>query len=190
MKKENVTCASCGETFEKVSKEIKRSIKLGRKQYCSISCAKKCIQNLEHLSSVRSNDASHLNPANRLDEYSIFKPLLGRLQYRKQESNITLQDLKEIWENCNGICRYSGVQLIPVKHKEYNDPIYTMSLDRIDSTKGYIKGNIQFISIAMNLMKSSMTEEQMQELLEILKKDKIEYHNNSRDYQLRLPFCE
>ena len=45
-----------------------------------------------------------------------------------------------------------------------------MSLDRKDSSIGYIKSNIQFISIAMNHLKNNMTEEQMQEMLAVLKK--------------------
>lgn len=32
------------------------------------------------------------------------------------------------------------------------------SLDRIDSTKGYIKGNVQFVSTPINLMKQSMSD--------------------------------
>jgi hypothetical protein len=35
------------------------------------------------------------------------------------------------------------------------------SLDRIDSSKGYIKGNIQFISITCNYAKSDMSHEEM-----------------------------
>ena len=46
---------------------------------------------------------------------------------------------------------------------------YTISLDRKDSNLGYIKENIHFISIAMNHLKNSMSEENMQEILTILK---------------------
>ena len=40
-----------------------------------------------------------------------------------------------------------------------------MSVDRINSSKGYVKDNIQFISIAMNHLKNNMTHEQMIEIL-------------------------
>ena len=36
----------------------------------------------------------------------------------------------------------------------------TASLDRIDSSKGYVKGNIQWVHIAINFMKHSLPEEE------------------------------
>ena len=69
----------------------------------------------------------------------------------------------------NGICPYSKVTLEFVPKKGKSNPIYTISLDRKDSNLGYIKENIQFISIAMNHLKNSMSEENMQEILTILK---------------------
>lgn len=36
----------------------------------------------------------------------------------------------------------------------------TISLDRIDSTKGYIEGNVQWVHKSVNIMKSTLTQEQ------------------------------
>lgn len=166
-KKLEVHCYSCNAIILKDNSEVKRNEKLGRNNFCSISCSKKLPENIEMLSSYRSS--AHLNAGNKRDEFTGFREHLLRAKRRSQDVNITLVDLKETWEQQQGICPYSKVQLQFVNLKIRNNPIYTMSLDRKDSNLGYIKGNIQFISIAMNLMKNSMKEEEMQELLNILK---------------------
>jgi hypothetical protein len=52
------------------------------------------------------------------------------------------------------------------------NPIYTASLDRIDSSKGYIKGNIRWVSRAINWMKNNMDDIMVWELIDILIKNK------------------
>ena len=47
-------------------------------------------------------------------------------------------------------------------------PLYTASLDRIDSSKGYEIGNVQFISTAINYMKNTMSHEDTLKLCEII----------------------
>ena len=168
MKTEDVVCENCGVIFKKPSKEVNRSLKIGRKQYCSISCSKKIEQNIQRLRAM-TPVTEHFKYINRRDKFSEFRQHLLRAKRRKHITDITLQDLKDVWEEQNGICPYSKVRLKAPLYYEKNDPIYTASLDRKDSSLGYIKGNIQFISIAMNLMKNSMTEEKVQELLLILK---------------------
>ena len=39
------------------------------------------------------------------------------------------------------------------------------SLDRIDSNKGYIRGNVQFISTPINYMKNTMSDQQTKSFL-------------------------
>jgi hypothetical protein len=94
-------------------------------------------------------------------------PLLGQLTsaitYSSNPVPVinTLDDLLEQWINQNNICPYTGVTLIhPIRVKD-EGLIYMASLDRIDSSIGYLKGNIQFISVAANLAKNNMSHEQM-----------------------------
>lgn len=56
-------------------------------------------------------------------------------------------------------CPYLGVEL--TSKVESCNHSTTISLDRIDSSKGYIKGNVQVISRLANLMKSYATKEQL-----------------------------
>lgn len=56
------------------------------------------------------------------------------------------------------LCPILGIELFKGETKvRKNSP----SLDRIDSTKGYIKGNIQVISNLANTMKNNATEEEL-----------------------------
>ena len=66
------------------------------------------------------------------------------------------------------MCPYTGAKLIhPIRMKD-EGLIYMASLDRIDSSIGYMKGNIQFISAAANLAKNNMSHEQMIEFCKII----------------------
>jgi len=56
-------------------------------------------------------------------------------------------------------CPYLGVLLTSEKLKGHLDT--HMSLDRIDSTKGYVKGNVEVISYKANVMKQDATWEQL-----------------------------
>lgn len=58
---------------------------------------------------------------------------------------ITIQDAWNVW---TGKCALSGIAL------EFNEA----SLDRIDSSVGYIVGNIQWVHIDINYMKQSLPE--------------------------------
>ena len=166
---EKVLCEECKTEFLKDSSEVKRNFKLGRKCYCSISCSKKNKKNIKHLSKVRNRDISKLNPSNRLDEYSIFRPHLRRAKRRKHFCDLTLKQMKEVWDNQQGICVYSKVKLEIADYKKENNPIYTISLDRIDSNLSYTKENIQFISVAMNYLKNKMSHKEMLLILNILR---------------------
>ena len=85
----------------------------------------------------------------------------------------TREDLRNIWELQNGICFFSGVKLVLSSYSKINkNPIYTASLDRIDSSKGYSIDNIRWVSRAMNWMKNNMSDDMVHELLEIIRNKK------------------
>lgn len=69
-----------------------------------------------------------------------------RSNLKKMEINITLADIV-----IPHTCIYLGIPLNSTN----------ASLDRIDSTKGYVKGNIQVISALANRMKNDATLEEL-----------------------------
>jgi hypothetical protein len=70
------------------------------------------------------------------------------------EFNITIEDL-----SVPGFCPYLGLPLA-TDAKEKIHP-NSASVDRIDATKGYIKGNVEVISQLANVMKNNASPEQL-----------------------------
>jgi len=158
-------CSHCGKAFLKPTGEYNRKIRDGSRFFCSLKC--NGLANSGHLKKF-SGKIENLQPNNRLDVYSPYRSYLRAAKRRQKECgrevDITLDDLVAKWKDQkNGKCAYTGIQLQHPHYTTRNNPIYTASLDRIDSSKGYTRDNIQFVSIAVNYAKNEMTHEDTQE---------------------------
>ncbi len=160
-----VTCSYCGKKHEKPQSEVKRSLSKERKMYCSRNCCGKA--NISNLPEKKT--WAHLSKYSKSDKFTGFRSFLRSANKRGKEVNITLQDLLDQWNLQQGKCIYSNVDLIKPVSNRPNDRMFTASLDRIDSSLGYIKNNIQFVSIAINNMKGEMTHEQTVEFINLIK---------------------
>lgn len=104
---------------------------------------------------------------NRRDKYTPFRWFVSRAKYRKKHvTNITVEYLKELWETQGGICPFTGWGLIlpygSLGFKDGPDP-RNASVDRIDCSKGYIEGNVRFISVMANLARQRFTDGQVRQ---------------------------
>ncbi len=82
---------------------------------------------------------------------------------RNLEFSITIEYAWELFEKQNKLCSLTGKLLSLHKHKR--DKIRpTASLDRIDNTKGYIIGNVQWVHKHVNICKHTYTNEEFIEL--------------------------
>lgn len=161
MKTEEVECASCGDSFEKKSTEVRRSNKLGRRHFCSRSCA--------GAKSPLTTDLEKYPPqgwpataGRQRDEFSPFRHHLSRTRKRKHEVNITVEYLKQIWDEQEGKCPLTGWDMRLAETSAWDGVLATpnsASLDRIDSSKGYIVGNVRWICAMANYAKSVWTDE-------------------------------
>jgi len=178
-------CKNCGKEFEKPLSEINRNIKLNRPNFCTRSCVGKT--NIKNFGD-KSFNISNCNKIKRYgDWYTLFKyhyrTIASRCRSKDIELDITIDDLKNQWELQNGICEFTGVKLILSSYSKISkDPIYTASLDRIDSSKGYVKNNIRWVSRAINWMKNNMTDDQAWELCHLISENilKLELPNSRR----------
>lgn len=173
MKKIQIECSFCKKLFDKSYSEYNRNKKLNRLSYCSISCAiTDRNKNTDYSNRKISPELlKHCN--NRADEFSPFREFIRRIRKRslenKTEFDLDLQYLKDLWEKQNGKCAYTNISLKLPKYNQKGDRIYTASIDRINSSIGYIKGNVQYLSTAINFMKNDMTHENTLKLIKLIR---------------------
>lgn len=167
------TCDFCGVIFLKAQSELKRNIILGRKNFCSRSCSAKGLQNFGDKRNTKPPQHGRLK-----DEYSNFREHMRRIRNRNKEYNVTVEYLKFVWDSQNGLCPYTGIKLSLRDYSGKNiDPMFLASIDRIDSNKGYIVGNIQWVSTPINYLKNNLTHNQV---IDMCKKIQEFYNNQSQ----------
>lgn len=121
----------------------------------------------------------------RRDEFTPFRQLFFRTQNqtnknKRKAGNLTLRDIKELWDKQRGICAYSGLTMVlPETSKVGSYEPLRASVDRIDSAKPYNKDNCHLVCIAMNYAKNSYTHEQMQEFMKLLKSSLSYYRDKT-----------
>lgn len=173
-----LTCEECGFCFKKEKKEYTRQLKKGRNQfYCSISCGA-AHSNKEAPRSNIGNLKPPTEPWN-LNKGNPFKWFVRRTKNRanNKESNVSVEYLQQLWNEQCGICPLTGFNLkLPTGTTGWikTNPltIYSASLDRIDNSKGYIEGNVRFISVMANYARNIFTDEEVIQFAEAV----VEYN--------------
>jgi hypothetical protein len=171
-RKITLICVYCKNEYLKAQSEFKRNEKIGRLSFCSKRCAisYQCLNKEYHLLKYSGNISYMKNskkPRNVKDEYSPFRDFVRRANKRKHFVDIDVIYLKELWESQEGKCPYTKIKLeftSNINNNFYSSP----SLDRIDSSKGYIKGNVQFVSMPINYMKHTMSDNETKQYLDII----------------------
>ncbi len=162
-----VQCKNCEKSFEKTLTEYKYQQKKGRNTFCSRSCSCSYHNSQQILNPKGTNHIANLGGkiGRGKDEYSPFRWFMKVIKQRSKEFDVDLQYLKQLWEEQKGLCVFTKWKLtLPAGSdgwKDKEDKTYRASLDRIDSSKGYVKGNVQFVSLMANLAKNNMSDEEM-----------------------------
>ena len=158
MAKIDIVCSNCGVTFQREKSQYDNGIRKGWRICCSTIC-------------VGQVSISNLGPLDRGRPAVPFYSYIHSANQRKREKttlevNIDSKYLSKLWDKQEGICPYTRVKLYVAKRKQKdNDHRYLASLDRIDSSRGYIKGNVQFVSTSINYMKNNMTDQQTKDFI-------------------------
>jgi len=129
--------------------KYERQLRSGRKQdsfYCSLSCF------------------------GAGDQLSAFRPALqhakGGAKSKQLDFDLDLEYLKLLWESQRGVCPYLGVEMALAENScQVKHLPHMASLDRIDSSQGYVRGNVEWVCLFVNLGKNGFTKNQIRELL-------------------------
>lgn len=172
MSKEIRKCLNCGNEFE-VRKHIGSTPK--KQLFC-----KECSTNLSNWDrkAIKMKVFPELREQylwNRRKEFirRYKKNMIAQAKRRAEERGLTF----DLTEDCIVIPNLCPILEVPLVIGTKEDYEYSPSLDRIDNSKGYIKGNIQIISKKANSMKNSATLEE----LKMFCKNVLRYSLNNRE---------
>ena len=140
-------CKKCGNEILLNKKSI------GRRKQCD-DCNREDVRNRSFKSiGVKSQNWKGYGDIPK----TIFTSIKLGAKRRDKVFDITIEYLDLLWKEQRGKCALSN---IPIKISEkVTDNQTTASLDRIDSSKGYIKGNVQWVHKDLNRMKWGLTVE-------------------------------
>lgn len=160
--KNELYCIKCKKYLSKESFGIKNETKNLTRRGCSNIC-KQCtlIKSRNHSNKIKGT----LKNALQVKITSIRKKVKTGKNYNKENIfDITYDDLLNLYNIQEGKCAISGITLTynrsstNIGHK-IND---NLSVDRIDSNKGYTKDNVQLVCTIINMMKNDLTQEQLE----------------------------
>jgi|LakMenEpi03Aug12_release.lakeMendotaPanAssembly.Ray.scaffolds.fasta_scaffold429863_1 hypothetical protein len=170
-----ITCkCSCGNISEVIKSRLIKGITKGCKK-CSSARNKQALGKIKHrgIGEISS---------------SMFTKIKRHSKDRRRKEvclmpfTITIEYLWELFLKQNRKCAISGLPLTMfISNKKITDKDYhsyiTASLDRIDSNKGYVEGNVQWVHKWVNIMKNSMKDEELLYLCQLI------YLNNKDNFE-------
>lgn len=89
------------------------------------------------------------------------KVVLHKKHPASLDVNIDYEYLMELWAKQNGRCVITN---LPMVH--HWNSMLSISIDRVDSSKGYVKGNVQLVCQAINRLKNNNANEDVEAFLE------------------------
>lgn len=97
----------------------------------------------------------------------LFTSIKNSARKRDIPFDITIEDMWELYVAQNKKCKYTNIPL-ELRFTKDGKVIGTASLDRINSSEGYSKGNIQWVHKDINLMKWRFTHSQFIKYCELV----------------------
>ena len=136
--------------------------------YCSCSCGKKTIVRAVDLRLGNTKSCGCLRERNP-KLWKGYKKISGiywsnikrNAAIRKLDFKITIEEAWDLFVSQDENCALSGVELYFVSDYTRQKLKQTASLDRIDSNKGYVIDNIQWVHKELNMIKNKFDQENL-----------------------------
>jgi hypothetical protein len=116
------------------------------------SCGCLSVENIEKLKLISFKGVGRVSG-------SLFSTILSSARTREIEFNITAEFIWKLFLKQNAKCAISGLD-IELTEKCSDLKGNTASLDRIDSSLGYIEGNVQWVHKKINKMKNNLSDKE------------------------------
>lgn len=167
-------CSKCKKTKEVSEFHADKSDKSGLQSYC-YQCVHKGMH--EWASTLEGNITKLFNDLKQN----------AKKRAKKLSVEITKQYIIDLYHQQTGLCAITKQKMTHIAYSRGEEKKHiinniNISVDRIDSNKGYTKDNIQLVCAIINRMKSDLSNEQFVELCnlvcegDIIKKQ--EHYNN------------
>lgn len=146
-----------------------------------LNCGNTCNILLTHLRQGNTTHCGCLTPKNKGKGHGQWKgcgEISGNYWYNhvlrerktskrnKLEVSITIEEGWELFLKQNRKCALSGLEL--TFPNGWKDKSYNASLDRIDSSKGYVKGNVQWVHKDVNIIKNKFNQDYFLSLCKLI----------------------
>ena len=106
----------------------------------------------------KSKENRKVTRSNQLKKHRlnvIFHSSRWNAKKRKLEHTISIEYLEKLWNDQQGLCYYTNQKMLKdLRNTDNNND--SISLDRIDSSKGYIEGNVVLCRWIINRMKNDI----------------------------------
>lgn len=141
-------CSGC----DNIIVVTKKDLELNNKKFCSKIC-------------LNENKC-------KSDYYIYLCEVKKRAKKKKIDFDLSEEFIKELLEiKQNNKCSVTNCD-IKIKKRNVNSLLYeTASLDRIDSSKGYLKDNVQWVMLGINYMKLDFSIDELHKTLDLIQKN-------------------
>jgi len=157
-------CTKCGEIKPNVEYSRDKNQAKGRGRGYVTQC-KKC-RNLYSSQENVKQRKKETEPIQRKKHRInlIYWASVTNARRRKLEHNIDINYIKQIFIDQKGLCFYTNKPML-IDIREEKDNNNSVSIDRVDSSKGYIRGNIVLCRWIVNRMKNDIDHSTFLELV-------------------------